>query len=112
MSAFTIANQSAAFRPVPHTTKGLWVGISAAGRALHLSDEGVRHLVREGHLTCTVTPARHRMFLAQQVRDLAVKRANVHLVLMPTAEKARRSRRGAQQIPLFHVHHKLVQKAK
>lgn len=48
--------------------------IGDAARALHMTDEGVRHLVRDEQLTCTRTPKGYRMFREDEVMELAQAR--------------------------------------
>jgi hypothetical protein len=48
-------------------------------RALDLTDEGVRHLVRDGQLPCTRTVKAWRIFAKQDVLRLAAQRTEARL---------------------------------
>jgi MerR HTH family regulatory protein len=48
-------------------------------RALHVTEEGVRHLVRDEQLPCRRTPKGYRLFEAAAVEALAQKRTRARL---------------------------------
>jgi hypothetical protein len=82
-----------------------WFTTYDAARALHVTAEGVRHLVRTGQLRCEWTPSRRRILRAHEVLDLAARRAHARLLLVHTTY---RKRGGAvarpRQLVLFHLH--------
>jgi hypothetical protein len=53
--------------------------VGDVARALDLTDEGVRHLVRDAQLPCTRTPAGWRLFRKGDVLWLANRRAEARL---------------------------------
>lgn len=71
-------------------------------RALRVTDEGVRYLVRDGQLSCEWTPARYRLFRETEVLTLAAKRDRARLRSV-TALRAKRIgvRGGPRQLALF-----------
>ncbi len=71
-------------------------------RALHVTDEGVRHLVRDEQLACTRTPKGYRLFQAEQVLQLAAKRDRARLRGVKVLRAKRiNPRDGPQQLSLF-----------
>jgi hypothetical protein len=71
-------------------------------RVLNVTDEGVRHLVRDEQLTCTRTPSGRRLFREAEVLALAAKRDRARLwgvkVLRP---KKLGERGGPRQLSFF-----------
>lgn len=113
MSSFSVARNPAEFRQPSNRHETRWFTTWDAGRALHLTPEGVRHLVRQGKLTCEWTPSRRRLFLAHQVLDLVAKRAKARLVLVASGHhKGARSTEAPQQMSLFRVRLQIVAGAK
>jgi hypothetical protein len=114
MSDWKIAKSSAAVSQVPdQRAEARWLTTRDAGRALHLTNEGVRHLVRDGKLRCEWTPSHRRIFLAYEVLALVTKRAKARLLLVPPGHHARaRSSTAPRQLQLFHVRLAIVPKTK
>lgn len=93
MSSFSVARTSAEFRSISHRPdEPRPVGIHDASRALHVTTEGVRYLVKEGQLACERISGR-RVFQSDQVAALAHQRA--HATLVPPAVPAAPRKRGA-----------------
>lgn len=106
MSEFRVTNSSAAVRQGPdRTAEARWFTTWDVARALHVTPEGVRHLVRAGKLRCEWTPKRRRLFLAFEVLALVEKRARARLSLVPCGlHKAARGVTRPRQLALFHLH--------
>lgn len=92
MSSFSVARKSAEFRhETDRPDEPRPVGIHDASRALHLTTEGVRYLVKEGQLACERISGR-RVFQSHDVAALAQQRA--HATLVPPAVPATPRKRG------------------
>jgi hypothetical protein len=76
--------------------------VGDVARTLHVTDEGVRHLVREEQLACVRTPSGLRVFQEAEVLRLAAARDQARLrgvkVLRP---KRMNVRGGPRQLSLF-----------
>jgi hypothetical protein len=73
-----------------------------AARALHVTDEGVRHLVRDEQLTCTRTPNGTRLFREAEVLRLAATRDRARLRSVTALRPKKQGVRGGpRQMSLF-----------
>jgi hypothetical protein len=71
-------------------------------RALDLTDEGVRHLVRDEQLSCTWTPAGWRLFDKREVRRIGQARQEARLRGVHRLRPKKRGLRGGpRQMSLF-----------
>lgn len=80
-----------------------------AARALHVTREGVRYLVREGQLACTRTPSKLRLFREEDVDRLARLRSRARLRGVAVLRPKKIGPRGEpRQMSLFRPHLRLV----
>jgi hypothetical protein len=74
-------------------------------RTLHVTDEGVRHLVRAEQLPCSRTPSGFRLFQETDVLTLAAKRNRARLRSVTALRPKKQGAPGEpRQISLFGPH--------
>jgi excisionase family DNA binding protein len=95
-------NHSVALEVELEAVSRKWFTTTDVARALNLTTEGVRHLVRDQQLACTRTRSKRRLFREEDVLRLAAARDRARLrgvrVLRP---KKFGLRDGPRQLPLF-----------
>lgn len=80
----------------------VWYTTGDVARSLHMTDEGVRHLVREGDLPCTRTVSGLHIFTEADVDQVAAKRNRARLRSVTALRcKKRGVRGGPRQGSLF-----------
>lgn len=87
--------------PFPqHASPSQWLTMIDAARALRMSDEGVRKLVRKGQLPCERTRSGQYLFRAYDVERLGVNRAR-EAALATVRPRMLKARLGPRQQKLF-----------
>jgi len=104
MSRNTIQPGPGKVRWVPNRPPPVYFTTYDAARPLHVTPDGVRHLVDIGQIPATRTRSGRRLMLKSAILALAASRAAAALELVPhVVHHPERRPATPQQLPLFHV---------